>query len=243
MAASATTQRAITLHELPHATALAEAVAAAVRDAVLAGVAQRGQASLVVTGGSTPRAYYPRLAALDLPWSQVTLTLSDERWVGLDHPESNEALVRSLLLTGPASAARFVPLRSLAASPEQGAADVARGLRTLPHPYDLVLLGFGADTHIASLFPGAAAFDAGVDAANESRCLAVTPPAGISPALPRLSLTLNEILASRRIVIAASGGQKRQALETALAGRWPQPSPIPLLAQRATQPIDFFWTP
>ncbi len=232
---------AITLHRLPDRAALAGAVAAAFEQAVRSAVAARGSAVIVVTGGSTPRAYYPAIAALDLPWSRVTLTLSDERWVGPDHAESNQRLVTEMLLTGPAAAARLVPLTNEAADPYAGCDASARALRALPHPYDLVLLGLGGDSHIASLFPGAVEFDHGIS--SDAPCFAVTPPAGVTPALPRLSLTLHELLSSRRIVLAASGADKLAAFEQALAGRWPLPSPIPHLAQRARQPVDFYWTP
>ncbi len=55
-------------------------------------------ASLVVPGGNTPRSYLPVLAAQPLPWSRITITLSDERWVDTDSEDSNERLVRKSLL-------------------------------------------------------------------------------------------------------------------------------------------------
>jgi 6-phosphogluconolactonase len=170
----------------------------------------------------------------------MTFTLSDERWVGTDHAESNERLLREHLLVGRAAAATLVPLKNPAADPYAGCAETAKRLDQLPTPFDLVLLGIGADSHVASLFPGAAEFDAGVS--SHAPCIAITPPPGITPALPRLSMTLDRLIASRRIVIAASGDDKLAAFEQALAGRWPRPSPIPLLAARAPRPIEFFWT-
>ncbi len=231
---------AIALHAAPDEQALADLVAARFAQAVLAAVQARGHAVVVVTGGTTPRAYYPRIAALDLPWSSVTLTLSDERWVAPDHPESNERLLRELLLVGPARSARLVALKNEAADPFTGCPASATALRALPHPYDLVLLGLGSDTHVASLFPGATQFDVGVT--TRDPCFAVTPPPWIKPALPRLSLSLHELLDSRHVVIAARGLDKRDAYTQAMAGRWPQPSPLPLLAQRAHQPVEFIWT-
>lgn len=230
-------------HEVADVSALSAAVAHAFFSAVTGALAERGRASIVITGGSTPRAYYPALAALPLPWSRVDLTLSDERWVPLTHPDSNERLVRELLMVGAASAARFVPLTNDAPSAAAGAARTAARLSTMPHPYDLVLLGFGADMHIASLFPTADVFDAGVDPNNDAACLAVAPPVGVAPALPRISLTLRELLASRRIVIAARGEDKRFALRAALAQAAPYRTPIALLAERATQPVEFLWCP
>jgi 6-phosphogluconolactonase len=231
----------IALHPCVDLDALAAAVAEAFADAVRRAVADRGHAAVVLTGGRTPRAYYPLFRALDLPWEHVTLTLSDERWVGSDHVESNERLLRESLLVGRAAAARLVPLKNDAADPYAGCAAAARILGTLPASFDLVLLGVGADTHVASLFPGAAEFDQGV--CSDEPCIAVTPPAGVVPALPRLSLTLNRLLASRRIVLAATGEDKRAAFEQAVAGHWPLPSPVHLIAKQAQQPVDFFWTP
>lgn len=240
-AAGAIRAQSIALHRLADRAALAAAVADAFAQAVRSAVAARGSAVVVVTGGSTPRAYYPALAALDLPWERVTLTLSDERWVGPDHADSNERLLRELLLTGRAAAARLLPLKNDAADPHHGCERASQALRGLPHPYDLVLLGLGIDTHVASLFPGAAEFELG--ATSDAPCFAVTPPAGVQPALPRLSLTLHELLSSRRIVLAATGEDKLAAFAQALDGRWPLPSPVPLLARHARQPIDFFWAP
>lgn len=233
----------VNLHSFADPGALSAAVAQVFSTAVRAALAQRPRASVVITGGTTPRAYYPALATLDLPWARIDLTLSDERWVPPTHADSNERLVRELLLTGPAAAAQLLSLKNDAPTATRGAAGTAAALARLPHPYDLVLLGFGADTHIASLFPTATAFEAGVDPANDARCLAVVPPAGVNPPVERLSLTLNELMASRRIVIAARGDDKRAAWHAALAGALTNRTPVGLLAQRAQQPVDFFWCP
>ena len=71
-----------------------------------------GRASLAVSGGSTPKGLFAQLAAADLDWSQVAITLVDERWVPDDHADSNARLVREHLLVSRAAAARFVPLYS-----------------------------------------------------------------------------------------------------------------------------------
>jgi 6-phosphogluconolactonase len=69
----------------------------------------RGRALLAVSGGHTPQPVFERLRQLEVDWGRVTLTLTDERWVPPNHPDSNENLVRSWLLRGPAAAA-FIPL-------------------------------------------------------------------------------------------------------------------------------------
>ena len=60
------------------------------------GVAERGKASLVVSGGSTPLGFFRCLAAIPLPWSSIQITLADERWVPVDHPDSNEGQLRRI---------------------------------------------------------------------------------------------------------------------------------------------------
>lgn len=226
------------LRVLDSPQALAQAVAAAVREAVMTGVRVRATASLVVTGGTTPRLYYPLVAALDLPWSRVHITLSDERQVPENHAHSNAGLVRELLLRGRAAAAHFTPLYG----GEVGAlAGAERRLLETPRPFDLVLLGLGDDSHLASLFPGAPGVEAALDPRSSALACAITPPPGVAPALPRLSLTLAALLDSRRIVIAAQGLAKRDAFERAALGHWPLPSPLHALAQHAHQPVDFFW--
>ena len=77
--------------------ALDQALAQYVEGALLEAVGSRGKASLVVSGGSTPRGFFKRLADKPLPWRKIEITLADERWVPVDHPESNEGQLRILL--------------------------------------------------------------------------------------------------------------------------------------------------
>lgn len=221
--------------------ALAQAVAGAVREAVMTAVRERGTASLVVTGGATPRHYYPLMAALDLPWSRVHITLSDERQVPATDAESNEGLVRELLLQGRAAAARFTPIYAGEDGAHACLAGAVQRLAQLPRPFDLVLLGLGNDSHIASLFPGALGVEAMLEPDGRAQVCTVTPPPGVEPALPRISLTLAALLDSRRILIAAQGLAKRDAFERAALGHWPLPSPLHALALHAHQPVEFLW--
>ncbi|MBA3599530.1 MAG: 6-phosphogluconolactonase [Methylibium sp.] len=231
----------IALRVLDSPEAFAQAVTAAVSEAVTTAVRERGTASLVVTGGSSPRLYYPLIAALDLPWSRVHITLSDERQVPADHPESNERLVRELLLQDRAAAAHFTPLYCGEDNAQASVAGATQRLEKLPRPFDLVLLGLGNDSHLASLFPGALGVEAAFDPHSNALACTMTPPPGMRPALPRVSLTLAALLDSRRIVIAAQGVEKRDAFERAARGDWPLPSPLRALAEHASQPVDFFW--
>ena len=111
-------------------TALAEAVA----DNLKAGIAERGTASLAVSGGSTPAKFFARARRrrTDVDWDKVIVTLVDERWVPETSDRSNAGLVNEKLLQGPAAAAQFVPL--YAGGDEPDAAAIARDHRQRSRP-------------------------------------------------------------------------------------------------------------
>ena len=131
-----------------HADALAQRVADALRQAI----DSRGSATLVVSGGRSPVAFFGALAQQALDWRQVLVSLADERWVPVNHASSNEALVRRHLLRGAASEAKFLGLYRVAGSLEQAAELADAAFAELP-PIDVLVLGMGDDGHTASLFP------------------------------------------------------------------------------------------
>ena len=111
-----------------------------------------GQATLVLSGGSSPIDLFERLALIELDWSRVTVLPSDERWVATDQPESNEAALREHLLYGPGNAARLFGLYRDKGTPDDATSQLDAELRQLPRPFDAVVLGMGEDGHTASLF-------------------------------------------------------------------------------------------
>ncbi len=84
--------------------AAAEAIAAALRDAV----ARRGRADWATTGGSTPVGIYQALATAPLrdevPWHAVHVWWGDDRYVPRDHPMSNVMPLDQVLLSAAARA-------------------------------------------------------------------------------------------------------------------------------------------
>ena len=111
---------------------LADAVAARVKSAVDESVRKYGAASLVLSGGSTPEIYLPRIASLDLPWDAVSVLLADERWVDESSAYSNTAMLRRILLSQPGPArARFVPLKNNSPTAEAGVASTRAGMLSI----------------------------------------------------------------------------------------------------------------
>ena len=50
------------------------------------------EASLVVSGGTSPGQCFAALAATELEWQRVQVALSDERWVSPEHDDSNDTV-------------------------------------------------------------------------------------------------------------------------------------------------------
>src|SRR5690606_33156998 len=132
------------------AAQLAETVASALREAI----DSHGRASLVVSGGRSPLAFFQCLSRQDLDWSKVVVSLADERWVDPRSTQSNEYLVTHYLLQGRAASAAFIGLYQPAGSPDVAALAADAALEELPQPIDVLVLGMGEDGHTASLFAG-----------------------------------------------------------------------------------------
>jgi 6-phosphogluconolactonase len=213
------------------AHALAEDLASVLREAVSA----RGQALLAVSGGHTPRQVFEHLCQLNAEWSKVTVTLTDERWVAPDHPDSNENLVRTHLLQGPAKAATFISLYDGDSTPAAAQAACEIRLQSLTTPFDAVYLGMGTDGHFASLFPGEPAIDV-----RDSPCVAVPATASRRP---RMSLTVPEILNARKIFILFSGKEKHATYIKAQKARSYGEIPLQLILSQEKVPIYVFSAP
>jgi 6-phosphogluconolactonase len=220
--------------------ALQSAAVEAIRSAILAGVAARGTASLALSGGTTPIPIYEALSHLDLPWSQVQLTLTDERWVPVDDPASNEAMVRRTLLKGPGALARFTSLKCNTQTPEAAEGQIDGALRALAQPFDLVLLGMGDDAHTASLFPGGAGLEAAMDLTGPLKARAVRPAID-GPA--RLSLSLPALLQSRQMILLLRGTSKWAVYQDALGDGPVLEAPVRGILHQNQVPVTVYWTP
>jgi 6-phosphogluconolactonase len=213
--------------------ALVETCAELIAGALNAGIAARGRASFVASGGSTPRDCYRLLARKTVDWARVILTLSDERWVDVRSEDSNERMLRETLMSGRAAAARLVSLKARRGGFEAGAGAAEKKVKDLA-PFDVTLLGMGEDGHIASLFPGHPALAEGLDPRSPRWCVGVAPAAP-APDLPRVSLTLSALLQSRLIVLLITGEAKRSVVIA------PGDRPVTALLTQASTPVRIMW--
>jgi 6-phosphogluconolactonase len=155
----------ITMDVLADPAALAERVA----EWLLAmAMAKGGAFSVALSGGSTPRTLYRRLAEApyreSFPWSRAHWFWGDERFVPPDDALSNYRMVREAMLSlVPVPAGNIHAVPTERTSPDAAATAYERDLKAFygaehldsARPlFDVVLLGLGEDGHTASLFPG-----------------------------------------------------------------------------------------
>lgn len=224
-----------TWHVAVHASTLAQGLADWVAQRLRTAIAERGQALLVVSGGSTPRPFLEALSQAELDWRRLHVTLADERLLPSDHPDHNGRMVRQHLLQAEAGAAHWCPLlRPGLAVPEgaqalaEACADLERRLARLPWPADVVVLGMGGDGHTASWFPHAPELAQALRAEAGPRCLAVAAPPEPNLPVARITLTARALLDARELVLHTTGAAKHAVLQRACG----QPDALALPVRR-----------
>lgn len=202
-------------------------------------VEDRGRATMAVSGGSTPKPLFARLASVDVHWDRVTVTLVDERWVDENHPDSNARLVKNSLIQDKAANASFIPLKTAHAEPFGAENEVAQRLRSsVAMPFDLVILGMGADGHTASFFSGASTLAKALAKDGEDLCCAIRPP---SAPHDRMTLTLPAILSTRHLFLHIVGEDKWQVLERAFQSGSAEELPIRAVLHQDKVLLNIFY--
>ena len=198
----------------------------------------QSKASLVVTGGSSPKLCYAALARTELEWNRVQLLLSDERWVLPTHEDSNERMVRDTLLTNCATEADLISLYDDSATVAERCVELNAAVNKLSFPFAVSLLGMGSDGHIAALFPDSDNLEAGLQVDSTEFFIPVNTAA--SPH-PRISMTMAALSRSDEIVLLFFGDAKREIYEKAKASSTAYPVSTLLFQNRA--PVHVFWAP
>lgn len=203
-------------HIYPDSEALSAAAARRWLELARQAIEARGAFHVALSGGSTPRALFQRLARPDhagaVDWGRVHIYFGDERLVPADHADSNFRMANETLLSQvplPASNVHRVPTEAGDAQEcARRYADILR--RRVPATslqeagampcFDLVLLGIGPDGHTASLFPATAILG--------ERTVAVAAVYVERLASWRVSLTFPALNSARHIMVLVAGADK-----------------------------------
>lgn len=215
-------------HAVESAEALADTAARRIVAIAARAIAERGRFTIVLAGGSTPRAAYALLRDAGAAWSSWHVYFGDERCAPRDDQERNSRMADEAWL-------RWVPIpptqvHEIAAElgPIEGARRYSVLLAEVP-PFDLVLLGLGEDGHTASLFPG-----------DETGFAADAPdavPVFAAPKPPplRVSLGARRLALARHVYFLVAGADKAAAL-----ARWRAGESIPGARIRPRDGVDVF---
>lgn len=224
-----------TIEVLPDKAALIERSLDLVLSHMQAAIQERGQATIALAGGGTPKPLYEALATQNLPWEKIHVFWGDERYVPADHPDSNQGMARHAWLDQvDISEANIHPMPTDGESPAADAAKHESQLREffqLPEgefpQFDIILLGIGDDAHTASLFPH-------TDALKVQDHLVTV---GNKDGQPRITFTAPLINQARCVMFLVAGESKRPALAQIFA---PEADPLTYPA-RLIQPQGELW--
>ncbi len=215
---------AVDLRRLSTPQELFQAAADAVISAATEAVKQRGQFTIALSGGSTPRNLYTLIAAnaaTVLPWAKMFFFWGDERLVPPDDAESNYRMARETLLSKvpipPANIFRVPTEDSGAQAVAESYEQTVRkffhaGAGEFPR-FDLILLGMGPDGHTASLFPESAALQ------EKSRLVVANWVEKLKAS--RITFTLPLLNAARCVAFLVGGMDKATVLREVLEGKAP----------------------
>jgi len=206
--------------------------AAEIAEKLQAGIDEKGSASLLVSGGNTPRPMFALLSEQDIEWSKVNIALVDDRWVPESDAASNGAMVKDALLINKAAAANFVAMKTEQEDAFEAVSSVTENLAHLTAPFDVVILGMGEDGHTASIFPCCAQLD---DALTTSKVLMATEPT--TAPHQRMTFTKSALLNSKQLYLHLVGESKEAVLNDVAAGDDERQKPIRAFLNQSDVPM------
>jgi 6-phosphogluconolactonase len=198
-------------HALPDATTAAEACAHHVTNLLEEVLSGQAFVTFAVSGGSTPKVLFQKLAAAKLRWDHVHLFWVDERMVPPTDPASNYKLADDYLIKPARIPQRHVHRICGEMAPKTAAARYVEEIRDffgleegeMPR-FDVVHRGMGPDAHTASLFPGEPLIDD-----REGIAAAVFVPKFNQW---RVTLLPGALLAAKHNVFLVTGPDKAEAV-------------------------------
>ena len=208
-------------------------------------IEERGEATFMVSGGSTPEPLYKSLSNVDLDWESVYIALVDERWVNFDHDKSNEAFTVKHLIQNKAAVANLIGMKNTADTAQEGLADCEAAYQQLAQPFDITILGMGSDGHTASLFPHANGLEPALNPDSPELCAAIIAhESDVTGAIiERMTLSIAGLLRSKTLVLLITGDEKLAVLRKAQAGTDVAEMPIRAVLQQDRVPVVVYWAP
>lgn len=218
---------AIVFKSFTDVSALAEAATRHLSQALQTALKDRGKASLMLSGGSSPVPVYKALSKEPLAWDGVGVSLVDERWVPNDSPGSNARLIRDCFEDTAAQRALFVPLYNAHETSSKGVTAAEQALALISHPFDACVMGMGKDGHTASWFPNSTGLKEALDPDNKSVLASIdaTSCPGAGDYSDRITLTFSAVANVRDVILLLPDPEKVEIFQTA-SGKTPEEAPV-----------------
>jgi 6-phosphogluconolactonase len=201
-------------------------------------IAKNGRFNMALSGGSSPKKLYELLASKDyrgkIEWSKVFFFFGDERYVPLDHKDSNYLMTLHTPFEPLGISGKQIFSVNTSLAPAEAAKDYEQ--RMVQHfnsscRFDLILLGLGDNSHTASLFPHTSVL-------HEKRAL-VKEIFVDEVNMYRITFTASLINAAHHIAFLVYGSGKAEAVHHILKG----PTNIELYPAQLISPVDgsLYW--
>ena len=181
------------------------------------GLSEKGRASLLVSGGSTPAPIYQDLSQQKLDWSKIDIALVDERWVDHTDQASNTRLIHETLLINQAARATFKDMKTDHNTAQHAVAAVNNSYQNMGLPFDVVVLGMGSDGHTASLFPYSQGLAEALDTNHIVAPIMAKKSNVTGNNLERMTLTGPAIATARSVILALKGAAKKDTYVSAMS--------------------------
>jgi len=226
----------MSLHRFADAPAAARGCAARILELLAAALRERPEATLAVSGGTSPKVMFEIFAGSSFSWEKVHLFFVDERVVPPTDPQSNFKLANDSWLARRPFPSPHVHRVQTELGAEEAARDYQAEIRRhfkvqegeMPR-FDVIHRGMGPDTHTASLFPGEPS---------------IRDHTGVAAAVWvekmhqwRVTLLPGVLEAALHTVMLATGPDKAPALEAVLQGSY---DPIHHPSQIARETAEWF---
>ncbi len=226
------------LHSFKSQESLIEVLSKRIVDQLKETIDENGKASLIVSGGNTPKPLFKKLSESSLAWEKVSVGLCDERWIPTSDENSNEHLVKTYLLKGYASKATFVGMYNEELDVQSAEKWCTQTMKESLLPFDVLILGMGNDAHTASLFPENVKLEKAFDLENEDLCIAIEPTT--APYM-RMSLTRSAILSASHIYLHFEGEEKLAVYGDAITGDDMYKMPIRSVLNEDSKDIEVYY--
>ena len=222
------------IHVADDVSALSQELAEFIRIDIDNVLQSRDRYTLVLSGGSTPKALFRVLAQepfkSDIPWEKIHFFWGDERFVPFEDERNNARMAYEELLNHVAIKESNVHIMQTSLSPEEASASYSQILENYfpkdGETFDLVLLGMGDDGHTLSLFPRTAII-------HEEEKL-VDAFYLEAQSMYRITLTAPVVNRANKVAFMAVGANKAEVLNHVLKGQ----RNVDLYPSQIIQPVD-----